>query len=309
DDPPSNNSNHQDIIPNISPSPSVSPDIAPITTSPLVRPDRKKHKPSYLSDYVCNSSDTSTQSSSPGTLYPISSFHSLDHLSSSHSVYTMSLTQHTKPRTYNEACKSEHWIQAMNSELEALARTGTWKIMDLPPNVKPIGSKWVYKIKHKSDGTIERYKARLVAKVRMLLAIASIKGWFLHQLDVNTAFLHGDLQENVYMKIPDGVRCNKPNQVCKLLKSLYGLKQTSRKWYEKLTSLLFREGYKQSTSDYSLFTLNQQNNFTALLIYVGDVILAGTDMQEIDRIKTILDHNFKIKDLGVVKYFLELEVA
>ncbi|PNX63688.1 retrovirus-related Pol polyprotein from transposon TNT 1-94, partial [Trifolium pratense] len=219
----------------------------------------------------------------------------------------------------------------MNSELEALARTGTWKIVDLPPNVKPIGNKWVYKIKHKSDGTIERYKARLVAKgynqvegldffdtfspvaklttVRMLLAIASIKGWFLHQLDVNNAFLHGDLQENVYMKIPDGVQCTKPNQVCKLLKSLYGLKQASRKWYEKLTSLLVREGYKQSTSDYSLFTLNQQTNFTALLIYVDDVILAGTDMQEINRIKTILDHNFKIKDLGVVKYFLGLEVA
>ncbi|CAJ2661961.1 unnamed protein product [Trifolium pratense] len=294
DNSPFDISNQQDNLPNNT----------PITTSPLVRPDRKKHKPSYLSDYVCSSSNTSTQSSSSGILYPISSFHSLDHLSSSHSVYTMSPTQHTEPKTYNEACKSEHWIQAMNSELEALARTGTWKIVDLPPHVKPIGNKWVYKIKHKSDGTIERYKARLVAKgynqvegldffdtfspvaklttVRMLLAIASIKGWFLHQLDVNNAFLHGDLQENIYMKIPDGVQCNKPNQVCKLLKSLYGLKQASRKWYEKLTSLLVREGYKQSTSDYSLFTLNQQNNFTALLIYVDDVILAGTDMQEID---------------------------
>ncbi|MCH92612.1 retrovirus-related Pol polyprotein from transposon TNT 1-94, partial [Trifolium medium] len=145
--------------------------------------------------------------------------------------------------------------------------------------------------------------------VRMLLAIASIKGWFLHQLDVNNAFLHGELQEIVYMSIQYGVQCTKPNQVCKLLKSLYGLKQASRKWYEKLTSLLVREGYTQSTSDYSLFTLSQQNNFTALLIYVDDEILAGTDMQEIDRIKTILDNNFKIKDLGVVKYFLGLEVA
>jgi hypothetical protein len=219
----------------------------------------------------------------------------------------------------------------MNSELAALAKTGTWKIVDLPPNVKPIGSKWVYKIKHKADGSIERYKARLVAKgytqvegldffdtfspvaklttVRMLLAIAAIKGWHLHQLDVNNAFLHGDLQENVYMAIPDGVPCSKPNQVCKLLKSLYGLKQASRKWYEKLTSLLVREGYTQSTSDYSLFTLRHNNNFTALLIYVDDIILSGTSIDEINRIKSILDDNFKIKDLGIVKYFLGLEVA
>ncbi|CAJ2651582.1 unnamed protein product [Trifolium pratense] len=316
----------------LTPSPSVSPHSDPSTLSPpTVRPARVKQRPTYLSDFVCNSSSDSLQSSSSGTLYPISSFHSLDHLSSSHSVYTLSLTQHTEPKTYNEACKSEHWIQAMNSELEALARTGTWKIVDLPPNVRPIGSKWVYKIKHKSDGTVERYKARLVAKgynqiegldffdtfspvaklttVRMLLAIASIKGWIVHQLDVNNAFLHGDLQEDVYMKIPDGVQCAKPNQVCKLLKSLYGLKQASRKWYEKLTSLLVKEGYTQSTSDYSLFTIKQQNHFTALLIYVDDVILTGTDIQEITRIKTILDNNFKIKDLGVVKYFLGLEVA
>jgi hypothetical protein len=110
----------------------------------------------------------------------------------------MSLTQHTEPNTYAEACKSDNWVQAMKSELDALAKTGTWKIVDLPPHVKPIGSKWVYKIKHKADGSIERYKARLVAKgynqvegldffdtfspvaklttVRLLLAVAAIRG-------------------------------------------------------------------------------------------------------------------------------------
>jgi hypothetical protein len=111
------------------------------------------------------------------------------------------------------------------------------------------------------------------------------------------------------MSVPDGVQCDKPNQVCKLQKSLYGLKQASRQWYAKLTSLLVKEGYKQSNADHSLFTLSQQDDFTALLIYVDDIILSGTSLHEIDRIKAILDNNFKIKDLGVVKYFLGLEVA
>ncbi|GAU25332.1 hypothetical protein TSUD_375950 [Trifolium subterraneum] len=269
------------------------------------RPIRDKHAPSYLSDYVCNHSITSSNPSSSGILYPISSFHSFQHMSLVHHAFTTSITHNTEPKSYPEACKLECWKRAMNDELEALAKTGTWEIVDLPPQIKPIGSKWVYKVKYKSDGTIERHKARLVAKgynqiegldffdtfspvaklttVRLLLATAAVKGWYLHQLDVINAFLHGGLQENVYMTIPEGVYSSKPNQVCKLLKSLYGLKQASRKWYEKLTSLLIKEGYSQSTADYSLFTLHSNSDFTALL--------------------------FKIKDLGTLKYFLGLEVA
>jgi hypothetical protein len=133
----------------------------------------------------------------------------------------------------------------MQVELQALENTGTWVLVDLPPHVKPIGCRWVYKVKHHADGTVERYKARLVAKgynqiegldyfdtfspvaklatVRMVIALASIHNWFLHQLDVNNAFLHGDLQEDVYMQPPPGVT-NDTNKVCKLIKSLYGLK-------------------------------------------------------------------------------------
>jgi hypothetical protein len=111
------------------------------------------------------------------------------------------------------------------------------------------------------------------------------------------------------MKIPEGVTCEKPNMVCKLQKSLYGLKQASRKWYEKLTALLIKEGYTQSSSDYSLFTLHKEHDFTALLVYVDDVILAGNSMAEFDRIKTVFNVAFKIKNLGQLKYFLRLEVA
>jgi hypothetical protein len=184
----------------------------------------------------------------------------------------------------------------MQSEINALNHNKTWILVDKAPHMKPIGNKWVYKIKHKTDGSVERYKARLVAKgynqvegldffdtfspvakittVRTLIALASINSWHLHQMDVNNAFLHGDLQEEVYMDVPQGVTCSKPNQVCKLIKSLYGLRQASRKWYEKLTSLLIDQGYSQSSSDYSLFILRHGSEFTALLVYVDDIILA-----------------------------------
>lgn len=304
--------------------------------SPLLhsKPIRQRRAPLHLSDYVChNTSPTSHESLTSGTKskYPLSSFHSLTRLSPSHKAFSMSITHCTEPQSYEEASKHEHWVTAMKEELNALAKNCTWKIVELPPHTKPIGCKWVYKVKHKANGQIERYKARLVAKgynqvegidyfetfspvakittVRTLLAVAAIKNWHLHQLDVNNAFLHGDLQEDVYMKIPDGVTCAKPNSVCKLQKSLYGLKQASRKWYEKLTNLLLKEGYIQSISDYSLFTLTKGNTFTALLVYVDDIILAGDSIDEFDRIKNVLDLAFKIKNLGKLKYFLGLEVA
>jgi hypothetical protein len=128
-------------------------------------------------------------------------------------------------------------------------------------------------------------------------------------MDVNNAFLHGDLQEDVYMTVPQGVDSSRPNQVCKLLKSLYGLRQASRKWYEKLTGLLLDQGYQQSSSDYSLFTLKKQASFTALLVYVDDIILAGNSLEEFDKIKRVMDNEFKIKDLGKLRYFLGIEVA
>jgi hypothetical protein len=111
------------------------------------------------------------------------------------------------------------------------------------------------------------------------------------------------------MDVPQGVTCSKPNQVCKLIKSLYGLRQASRKWYEKLTSLLIDQGYSQSSSDYSLFILRHGSEFTALLVYVDDIILAGNSLSEFDRIKKVMDREFRIKDLGQLRYFLGIEVA
>jgi len=153
-----------------------------------------------------------------------------------------------------------------------------------------------------ADGSIERYKVRLVAKgynqiggldyfdtyspvsklttVRLVTALTSIHYWHLHQLDVNNVFLHGELQEDVYMTLPPGITSTKPNQVCKLLKSLYGLKQASRKWYEKLTSIFIQQNYTQATTYHSLFIKKIVSSFTILMIYVDEIILAGDSLSE-----------------------------
>ena len=138
----------------------------------------------------------------------------------------------------------------MDKEIEALEVTNTWSLVPLPPGKRPIDCKWVYRVKYLPDGTIERYKVRLVAKgftqkfgldysetfspiaksvsVRIVLTLAAVKGWSLHQMDVNNAFLHGDLDEDVYMCLPPGFHSKGANVVCKLNMSLYGLKQASR---------------------------------------------------------------------------------
>ncbi|RVW55183.1 Retrovirus-related Pol polyprotein from transposon RE1 [Vitis vinifera] len=223
----------------------------------------------------------------------------------------------------------------MSEELRALKENSTWSLTTLPPGKHTVGCKWVYRIKYRADGTIERYKARLVAKgytqqegvdyldtfspvaklvtVKVLLALAAVHGWSLTQLDVNNAFLHGDLHEEVYMSLPPGLyheRESLPiNTVCKLHKSLYGLKQESRQWFSKFSSVLVSTGFKQSASDNSLFVKINGNSFIALLVYVDDIVIASNDQENVDELKKFLNGYFKLKDLGNLKYFLGLEVG
>jgi hypothetical protein len=319
-----------------------SPLSPPSTSSSLPLPQPVRHstriinRPSYLQDYHCNYTSCTNPSSGINTAitYPLSSVLSYNNCSSSYKNFCLSVITNPEPKTFIQASKHECWQNAMKAELDALSLNKTWTIVDLPAGKTPIGCRWVYRIKYHADGTIERYKARLVAKgftqmegvdyfetfspvaklttVRVLLALAAAKGWFLEQLDINNAFLHGDLNEEVYMSLPPGFEI--PNsdcssKVCRLHKSLYGLKQASRQWNHKLTTTLISLGYSQSQADHSLFVKASDSTFTALLVYVDDIVLTGNSMFEINYVKQILDNRFKIKDLGPLRFFLGLEVA
>ena len=266
-----------------------------------------------------------------GTIHSLSQVLSYDRLSPMHKAFTVKITLAKEPRSFSQAVLDSRWREAMNTEIQALQANKTWSLVSLPSHKKPIGCKWVYKITYNPDGTIEPCKARLVAKgfsqvegidyretfapvaklttVRVLLSLASIQGWHLHQLDVNNAFLNGDLYEDVYMQLPPSFGRKGEHRVCKLHKSLYGLKQASRQWFLKLSSALKAAGFKQSWSDYSLFVRNTQGRFTTLLVYVDDVILAGNSLQDIIETKQFLASHFKLKDMGQLRYFLGIEVA
>jgi len=183
---------------------------------------RKIVEPKHFQEFILQNKKKCDKSK-----YPMSNHVSYNRINKHHKQYLKQITINDEPNSYNEASKDPKWIEAMKNEMKALQENNTWTLTNLPQNRKSIGLKWIYKIKYKPDGQIERYKARLVAKgftqkegfdffetfapvvkmvtIKTIIAVAAIKRWNLHQLDVNNAFLHGDLHEEVYLKPPQGM--------------------------------------------------------------------------------------------------------
>uniref|UniRef100_A0A2N9EW46 Integrase catalytic domain-containing protein n=1 Tax=Fagus sylvatica TaxID=28930 RepID=A0A2N9EW46_FAGSY len=236
--------------------------------------------------------------------YPISNYVSSHRLSPSCKAFANQFSSMSIPKNLQDALNNPRWKAAMVEEMEALQKNSTWKLVELPKDKKTVGCKWVFTVKHKADGSIERFKARLVAKA------ANLK-WPLQQFDVKNAFLHGDLEEEVYMDFPPSFSTSsKSGKVCRLRKSLYGLKQSPRAWFGRFTHSMRKYKYHQSQSDHTLFLKHSnESKITALIMYVDDIVVIGNDTVEMGKLKTYLAKEFEIKDLGTLRYFLGIEVA
>jgi hypothetical protein len=225
----------------------------------------------------------------------------------------------------------KQWEQAAQDEYDSIQSAGTWTLVPLPPGRQPIGSKWVFKVKRTADGSVDRYKARLVAKgfsqragvdytetfapvakfsaIRALLSMAAYYDFELHQMDVKTAFLNGDLDHDIYMIQPEGfVTPGLEHLVCKLRKSLYGLKQAGRAWYQKIHQVLIDLGFHSLHADTCVYVLHQSSTIMLLALYVDDLLLLSNSMDRLNTLKHDLSSRFSMTDLGEAQYILGIQI-
>ena len=219
----------------------------------------------------------------------------------------------------------------MNDEMESMRTNQVLDLVDLPSGRKAIGNKWVLKIKCKADGSIERNKARLVAKgytqkegvdyketfslvvrfasVQLILAIVANLNLELYQMDIKTAFLNGELDEEIYMDQPIGfVTKGQKHKVCKLKQSIYGLKQSSRQWNLRVYRVILSNGFTMIKEDYCVYVKRSKGSFIILSLYVDDILLADNDMEMIIATKGWLSSNFEMKDMGEADYILGVKI-
>ncbi|XP_073507724.1 alpha-1,3-mannosyl-glycoprotein 4-beta-N-acetylglucosaminyltransferase C isoform X1 [Phyllobates terribilis] len=253
-----------------------------------------------------------------------------------HLSYKTSIRKIYEPTSWENISKppeeeANKWIEATETEIKSMHDSNTWTLTDLPEGRKAIGYKWIFKVKYQTDGTAERYRARLIAKeysqkygedydetfapvvkhttIRTLLTVAAMKQMELRHLDVNTAFLNGDLAEDIYMEQPPGLKDERnPNKVCKLQKSIYGLKQAAKAWNDKITEVLTNEKFQRSKANPCLYTKRLINRWIYVLIYVDDILICFKQERDKENILKILKQHLEIKDLGNVKQYLGIQV-
>lgn len=243
--------------------------------------------------------------------------------------------QIVEPSSYKEAISSEQkafWLEAMRDEMDSMRNNETWELCDLPDDRKAIGCKWVYKIKRSCNGSVKRYKARLVAQgfsqqygvdydevfapvvrqttFRTLLSIAAKHNMSVNHYDVKTAFLYGQLNETIYMKQPPGFIVDGSTKVCLLKKSIYGLKQAARVWNQAINKVLLEGGFQPSKEDPCLYMkCFDDGNWCYILIFVDDLIVACKILHAFTYVKSILSKYFELENLGSIKEYLGMEIT
>lgn len=236
-----------------------------------------------------------------------------------------------EPAEFEEAEKDDKWIEAMKEELRMIEKNDTWELVDRPQHRKVIGVKWVYRTKLNADGSVNKYKARLVVKgysqvfgvdfsetfapvarldtIRMLLALTAQKGWKTYQLDVKSAFLNGYLQEEIYVEQPEGFQVKgQEEKVYLLKKALYGLKQAPRAWYSRIDEHLQSLGFVKSPSEATLYVKGTDANLIVVSVYVDDLLVTGSNEKLVKEFKAEMLKVFEMTDLGLMSYFLGMEV-
>ncbi|RVW22351.1 Retrovirus-related Pol polyprotein from transposon TNT 1-94 [Vitis vinifera] len=230
-----------------------------------------------------------------------------------------------------KSSNSQKWIEAMNEEYKSMQDNKVWELVPLPVGTKPIGCKWIFKTKRDSNGNVERYKARLVAKgftqkegidfketfspvstkdsFRIIMALVAHYDLELHQMDVKTAFLNGDIDETIYMVQPENfVPEDSKNMVCKLTKSIYGLKQASRQWYFKFHQIIVSYGFEANLMDECVYHKFSGSKYIFLVLYVDDILLATNDISILHDTKRFLSKHFEMKDLGDASFVLGIQI-
>jgi Reverse transcriptase (RNA-dependent DNA polymerase)/Integrase core domain/GAG-pre-integrase domain len=242
-----------------------------------------------------------------------------------------------EPRSFAEAQRRPDWPlweTAINDELETLKRNGTWELTSAPDGANIIGSKWVFRAKKDAAGNVVRYKARLVAQgfsqvpgvdyfdtfapvarlasIRAVLAMAADLDLELHQIDIKSAYLNGELTSNeqIYMRQPPGYHDHDaPKMVCRLSKAIYGIKQAGRRWYQKLCEIMVKKiGYARCDVDMAVFYWRRDKEFVVVLVNVDDCSIAATSVRLISALKAGIAKHVEITDLGELHWLLGLEI-